>query len=158
MNLVLSSFWNHSKCETEKHAALSKSVTGKSRRSKEITQCLLSFKCFCLLVFGKTTRTISRSQWPCDLRRRSAAARLLRSWVQIPPGARMFVRCECCVLSGRGLCDELITCPEESYRLWCIIVCDLETSWMRRPRPTLGRSPTGKKNHGDGWDKSQDLF
>jgi len=25
--------------------------------------------------------------------------------------------CECCVLSGRGLCDELITCPKESYRL-----------------------------------------
>jgi len=25
------------------------------------------------------------------------------------------------VLSGRGLCDELITRPEESYRLWCVI-------------------------------------
>jgi hypothetical protein len=42
------------------------------------------------------------------------------------------------VLSGRGLCDELITRPEESYRLWCVIVCDLETSWTRRPRPTGG--------------------
>jgi len=31
-------------------------------------------------------------------------------------------------LSGRGLCDELITRPEESYRLWCVVVCDLETS------------------------------
>ena len=30
---------------------------------------------------------ISRSQWPRGLRRRSAAARLLRSWVRIPPGA-----------------------------------------------------------------------
>jgi hypothetical protein len=29
----------------------------------------------------------------------------------------MFVCCECCVLSGRGLCDGLITCPGESYRL-----------------------------------------
>ena len=29
------------------------------------------------------------------------------------------------MLSGSGLCDELITCPEESYRLWCV-VCDLE--------------------------------
>jgi len=37
----------------------------------------------------------------------------------------MDVCCECCVLSGRGLCDELITRPEESYRLWCV-VCDLE--------------------------------
>jgi len=25
-------------------------------------------------------------------------------------------------LSGRGLCDELITRPEESYRLWCVVV------------------------------------
>ena len=24
---------------------------------------------------------------------------------------------------GRGLCDELITRPEESYRLWCVVVC-----------------------------------
>jgi hypothetical protein len=37
----------------------------------------------------------------------------------------MSVCCECCVLSGTGLCDELITRPEESYRLWCV-VCDLE--------------------------------
>jgi hypothetical protein len=29
----------------------------------------------------------------------------------------MFVCCVCCVLSGIGLCDELITRPEESYRL-----------------------------------------
>jgi hypothetical protein len=29
------------------------------------------------------------------------------------------------VLSGRGLCDEVITCPEESYRLW-YVVCELE--------------------------------
>ena len=71
-----------------------------------------------------------RSQWPRGLRRRSAAARLLRWWVRIPPGAWI---CECCVLSGRGLCDELITRPEESYRLWCVAVCDLETSRMRRP-------------------------
>ena len=48
----------------------------------------------------------------------------------------MSVCCECCVLSGRGLRDELITRPEESYRLWYIVVCDLETSWMRRPWPT----------------------
>ena len=77
-----------------------------------------------------------RSQWPRDLRRRSAAARLLRWWVRIPPGAWMFVCCECCVLSGRGLCDELITRPQESYRLWCVVVCDLETSCSRRPWPT----------------------
>jgi len=42
----------------------------------------------------------------------------------------------CCVLWGRDICDELITRPEESYRLWCVILCDLVTSWMRRPWPT----------------------
>ena len=36
------------------------------------------------------------------------------------------------MLSGRGLCDELITRPEESYRLWCI-VCDLKTSRIGAP-------------------------
>ena len=74
-----------------------------------------------------------RSQWLRGLRRRSETARLLRSWVRIQPGAWMFVCCECCVLSGRGLCDELITRPKESHRLWCVVVCELETSRMRRP-------------------------
>jgi hypothetical protein len=30
------------------------------------------------------------------------------------------------MLSGRGLCDGLITRPEESYRLWRVVVCDQE--------------------------------
>jgi len=58
----------------------------------------------------------------------SSAARLLRLWVRIPPGVWMSVCCEYCVLSGRGLCEELITRPEESYRLWCVVKCGLETS------------------------------
>jgi len=40
----------------------------------------------------------------------------------------MSVCCECCVLSGTGLCDELTTRPEESYRLWCVVVCGLENT------------------------------
>jgi hypothetical protein len=28
---------------------------------------------------------------------------------------------ECCVLSGRGTCDGLITRPKESYRLWRVV-------------------------------------
>jgi len=36
-------------------------------------------------------------------------------------------------LSGRDLCDELIARPEESYRLCCVVVCDLETSRMGAP-------------------------
>jgi hypothetical protein len=58
----------------------------------------------------------------------------------------MFVCCDCCVLSGRGLCDELIAHPEESYRLWCVVVCDLETSRMRRPWPAIGLQHHKKKN------------
>jgi hypothetical protein len=50
----------------------------------------------------------------------------------------MFVCCEFCVLSGRGLCDGLITRPEESYRLWRVVVCDQEISKMRRLKPTTG--------------------
>ena len=60
-------------------------------------------------------------------------ARLLRSWVRIPPGAWIFVCCECRVLSRRGLCDKLITRPEESYQLCCVVVCDLETSRIGAP-------------------------
>jgi hypothetical protein len=37
------------------------------------------------------------------------------------------------VLSFRGLCDELIACPEESYELCCVLVCDLETSRICTP-------------------------
>ena len=37
------------------------------------------------------------------------------------------------MLSGRGLCDELITRPEESYRLWYVVVCVLETSRIGAP-------------------------
>ena len=64
---------------------------------------------------------------------RPQAARLLKSWVRIPPGEWIFVCCECRVSSGIGLCDELITRPEESYRLCCVVVCDLETSRMGAP-------------------------
>ena len=34
---------------------------------------------------------------------------------------------------GRTPLDELITRLEESYRLWCVVVCDLETSRMGAP-------------------------
>jgi len=79
-----------------------------------------------------------RSQWPRGLRRRFTAARLLRLWVRIPTGAWMFVCCECCVLSGRGLCDGLIIPSEDSYRQWRVVVCDQETSYARRLKPVRG--------------------
>ena len=54
----------------------------------------------------------------------------------------MFVCCEWCVLSGKGLFDELITRPGDSYRL---IVCDLVTSRLRRPWPALDGRAKGQK-------------
>ena len=56
------------------------------------------------------------------LRRVSVAASLLGLWVRIQPETWMSGCCECCVLSGRGLCDGLITRLEESYRLWWVVV------------------------------------
>jgi hypothetical protein len=75
-----------------------------------------------LLSKGNITRIKRRcnkanswSQRPRGLRRGSAAARLLKLWVRIPPGAWLCVSCECCVLSGSGLCDGPISHSEESY-------------------------------------------
>ena len=112
--------------------------------STVLLQCILTVYCLPFVATNAHTHThththtlkycniiICRSQWPRGLSRRPAAFRLLRLWVRIPPEAWMSVCCECCVSSGRGLCDELITRPEESYRLWCVVVCNLETSWMR---------------------------
>jgi hypothetical protein len=86
-----------------------------------------------------------RSQWPRGLRRGSATTRLLRLWVRIPPRAWMFFSCECCVLSGRCICVGLIIHPEESYWLWCVVVCDLGTSWMRS-WPTWTVAPKEREN------------
>jgi hypothetical protein len=62
-----------------------------------------------------------RSHWPRGLRHGSAAARLLGLRVRIPPEAWMPVPCEWYVFSSRGVCDGLITRPEESYfTLWCL--------------------------------------
>jgi hypothetical protein len=68
-----------------------------------------------------------RSQWP----------RGLKAWVYghspagivgSNPTGGMDVCLLCCVLLGGGLCDELITRPEDSYRLWSVVVFDHETS------------------------------
>ena len=55
-------------------------------------------------------------------RRGATAARLTGIVGSNPTGACMSVYCECCVLSGRGLCDGPITHPEESDGMWCVWV------------------------------------
>ena len=81
-------------------------------------------------------------------------ARLLRLWVRIPPGAWMSVCCECCVLSGRGLCNELITRPEESYRLWYVAVCDLENLKNEEAMARVGPQRYKKNTYYTEWSKS----
>jgi hypothetical protein len=46
----------------------------------------------------------------------------------------MSVSCECCVLSGRGLCIGLITHPEDRIATDCgVSECDYESLTMMRP-------------------------
>jgi len=57
----------------------------------------------------------------------------------------MNVLCECCVLSGRGLCDEMITRPEKSCRMWCVVVCDLENLKNEEAMTRVGSQRHSKK-------------
>ena len=63
-----------------------------------------------------------RSRWPRGLRRGFAAAGRLGLRVRIPSGTWISVCCDCCVLSGIGLCDGPITHSEEFYQVWCVWV------------------------------------
>ena len=94
----------------------------------------------------------SRSQWQRGLKRRSAVPRLPGLWVLVPPRPWMFVCCEYCALSDRCLCDELMAHPEESYRLWCVVVCVPETSGMKLSWLALGSSTAVRKEYREGRD------
>jgi hypothetical protein len=88
---------------------------------KNLLHHVISYlKALDLLTAENNAKVRTFVQWSRGIRRGSAAARLLGLWVRIPPGVWMSVSCECCVLSGRGLFDELITRPEESHRVWCV--------------------------------------
>jgi hypothetical protein len=63
----------------------------------------------------------SRPQWPHGLRPRCVAAVATISCSDFAEGID-FRLCECCVLSGRGLCDGSIPRPEEFYRVSCVWV------------------------------------
>ena len=69
------------------------------------------------------------------------------------PTRGMDVCCECCVLSGRGLCDELITRPEESHRLWCVVVFDLENLKNEEAMTRVGSQRHRKKGVPVVWGK-----
>jgi hypothetical protein len=96
----------------------------------------INFKTFW---FTWTILMACRSQWPRDLSRGSTAARLLGLWVRIPLGSWMSVCIECCVLSGRGLCDGLIREALPTVMRRCV--------WSRnlKNEEAMGRSATGGK-------------
>jgi hypothetical protein len=78
--------------------------------------------------------------WPACLRLPIPVAARSKAWacgrlhagiaVSNPAGEWMSVSFERRVLSGRGICVGMITHPEESYRVWCVVVCDHESSIM----------------------------
>jgi hypothetical protein len=62
------------------------------------------------------------------------------------PAEGMDVCRNCCVMSGRGLCDDPVTRPEKSYRMCCVVLCDLETSKKEEAMARFGPQPhKGKK-------------
>jgi len=73
-----------------------------------------------------------QSQWPSDLRLRSAAVQLLRLRGQILPVTWMSVSCEYFVLLGTGLCDGADSTSRESYHTLSLSLsvteCDRGTS------------------------------
>jgi len=90
------------------------------------------------LVFSSDIFVICRSQWPRGLRRRSAAARLLRLWVRIPPGGMdVCLLWVLCVVRWRFLrrADHSSrgVLPTVMRRVY-----DLETSRIRGPWPAGG--------------------
>ena len=80
-----------------------------------------------------------RSRLPRSLRRRSAAARLLRLWVRIPPrGMNVCVCYECCVLyRQRSLCradhSSRGVLPTVVHR--CVLSTNLKTKVMTHVEP-----------------------
>lgn len=58
----------------------------------------------------------------------------------------MSVCCEHFVLSGRDIGDVPIPRPEGSYRLWCAIVCALQTSSLRGPGSCWAAAPETKQS------------
>jgi hypothetical protein len=93
--------------------------------------------------------TLAKASRPIPVAVRSKAwvygSSLTRIVGSNPARVWMSVSCECCVLSGRGLCDGLVTRPEESYRMWCVYSVIVKPRKMRRPRPPRGCRAIGER-------------
>jgi hypothetical protein len=95
--------------------------------------------------FGRAIRCISRSQWPCGLRRGSAVARFLGSHVRIPPGTWVYLVCVCarvCVCVCGQVQVSATTDHSSGGVLPSVVsLAECETSTMRRHRPTRAVEP-----------------
>ena len=91
-----------------------------------------------------------RSQWPRGLRRRSAAARLLRLWVRIPPGACIsvvsVVRCQVEVSATSWSLVQ--RSPTDCGASLCVIQKPRE--W-EGPGPLRAFAPNKKRGGGQDW-------
>ena len=89
--------------------------------------------------------TSCQSQWPRGLRRRSAAARLLRLWARIPPGhgclSVVSVVCRQVEVSATGR-----SLDQRSHTECGVSGCDREVLIMTRPWPTGGCCDMIKKD------------
>ena len=86
-----------------------------------------------------------RSQWPRGLRCGSETPRLLVLWVRMPPGAWMFVWCECC-----GCQVEVFESAYHSPRgaiptVECVTGCDSKAS-IKEALEQMGLLRHGKKS------------
>jgi hypothetical protein len=63
---------------------------------------------------------------------------LLWFWVRVPPGAWRVVSCECCVLSGRGLCIGWSLVQRSPPTECGVSECNREVFIMKKSWPTRG--------------------
>jgi hypothetical protein len=112
----------HQKIHTEQNVKLSATNTATGVLSEKFNRLLdIVRTCMSIYIRLVTLHRIYHTNYspvPTPVAARSKAWVCGRSPAEIlgsNPAGSIDVCRECCVLSGRGLCDELITRPEESY-------------------------------------------
>jgi len=70
------------------------------------------------MIFYETSKRILPISL-AELSKEWVCGRSLAEIASSSPAVVMDICLVCCVLSGRGLCDVLITRSRESYRIWC---------------------------------------
>jgi hypothetical protein len=87
--------------------------------------------CNCILSDGMERN--NESQWPRGLSRRSTTARMLRSWIRIPPGGMDVCHCVCCQVEVSATSWSLVQgSPTDCGASLCVI---------KKPRERGGHIP-----------------